>query len=246
MVLQALKDRVARAYAARSGIAVVVGSLGRSGSSMLTRACAQGLLRLRDSDQSREDPRGLVQTAWSLDVATFQRGFVYKTHDYPSNCVVPPAFVRFLYTYADPVDVVISLARQGETRGLPWLEKHADHMKVTITDFDRLYVEDIFALERHFDAWIGCTSLPLIAIRYDTLWNHQQLISDFLRFKLLLPPYVPRSRSIPPNSQSAGDDVRQTYGRLRQKVALQSIYVSPLAVSLLGGDYASASNGSSA
>ena len=232
-MLQSLKNRVERAYAARRASAVVVGSLGRAGSSMLTRACAQSLLGLADSREARQEVRRIIQPAWSLDQVTWQRGVIYKTHDYPDSCPAPPRFARFLYTYADPIDVVVSLARQREVRGLAWLEKHAEHMKVTIADFDRLFVEDIFDLERHFEAWIGCTTLPLIALRYDRLWAYRELISDFLRFELHLPPYAPREALIDRLPEPSRLNIQRTYGRLRDRIAGQPLHVSPPALALL-------------
>lgn len=233
VAVEKLKDRIIQTCVARRNIAVVVGSLGRAGSSMLTRACARSLLRLPDSPRSRSEASRAIHAAWSLDAVTLQRGFIYKTHDYPNNCPAPPSFARFLYTYADPVDVVVSLARQREVRGLAWLKKHAEHMKVTIADFDRLYVEDIFALEQHFNAWISSTRLPVVALRYDRLWAHQELISDFLKFTLHLPPFAPRETSIDRVPEGARIDIHRTYGRLRERIAGQSLHVSPPALALL-------------
>jgi hypothetical protein len=213
---------------------VVVASLGRSGSSMLTRACALSRLRLEDSPTARKQARQIVQNAWSLDAVRFEPGFVYKTHDYPAKCTPPPAFVRFIYTFADPFDVVTSLCRQREAKGLSWMQKHAEHMKVDVTDFDRLFLDDIFDLERHYDAWIGCTTLPIVAIRYEALWQHRGLLSEFLGFELMLPTFQPRTSSVthsPDRSDAAAAE--RTYGGLQQKILSSSLHVSPPAMAVL-------------
>lgn len=52
--------------------------------------------------------------------------------------------------------------------------------------------KDILSLEDHFDSWNKESRIPIAFIRYESMWDHQNEISNFLGFKIKLPAYRER------------------------------------------------------
>jgi hypothetical protein len=87
-----------------------------------------------------------------------------------------------LYTFADPVDVVLSLLRLYGERGEEWMKQYYDHLKVPYTNFENIIEEDQLELENHLNTWLDEDRIPIAFIKYEAMWEHQDEISEFLGF----------------------------------------------------------------
>lgn len=216
-IWKAAAKKTIRRVAARHGICIVVASLGRSGSTILTHACAKSLLSGYPFPLRARLSRHLVRVAWSIDEVAFKPGFVYKTHDYPPKKAVPD-FVRIVYTFADPIIIVASLLGQHQDLGDAWIAEHAAHMKVGSVELEDVYSRDVFELERHFDQWMAVSDFPLFAIHYDKIWEARDKMAEFLSVPLTLPSYRKRRSSLDQIPKKQKNELLSTYDRLREKI----------------------------
>ena len=221
-----------RYWAVRYGAAPVIASLGRSGSTMLTESCARSLLPSRILCKSEIIRNSLIRNAWTFTDAEFHKGFVYKTHDYPPASQLPD-HVRIIYLYADPIEVVVSILQQYRKYGPEWIEEHADHMKVNNINIRKICEDDIFRLEDHFDKWIGASGIPLLAIRYDKIWEYKSLISQFFGVPIELPPFQKRNASFNVLSKTDQEIALNTYGNLCNKISNLPMHLSNTAQRIL-------------
>jgi hypothetical protein len=196
-------------------VAVVINSYGRSGSTMLVNcvreAASSGLRMLAPLVKKAEE----IQ-AWDLNETTIEKGFVYKTHDYPPE-KSPGMHVRVVYVFADPVDVVISLLKRFDESGEPWMRYHYAHMKVEYGNVEKLADEDQLGLEEHFDSWMKVDRLPVAFVNYNQLWEHESDLSGYLGFKLQLPPYVQRKARLSRGAELV-ERIEATYASLIGKI----------------------------
>ncbi len=164
---------------------VIVASLGRCGSSMLYWTILQGI-----QDQML-----------AIEIEKTHKFFDNKL-DYSKNKII------FLYT--NPVDIVLSLfniqrrnvyVEDCNLTGSKFIEAHVSNMlgidfNNNVEEFsahktvERLVMEDTLNLEAMFKSYIvGASSMPdnVLNIHYDTIWDREKEISEFLGFDITLP-----------------------------------------------------------
>jgi hypothetical protein len=145
-----------------------------------------------------------------------RNGMVYKTHDYPPVETFNNE-VKMLYTFADPVDVVLSLLRLYDERGEEWMKQHYDHLKVPYTNFENIIEEDQLELENHLNTWLDEVRFPIAFIKYEAMWEYQDDISEFLGFSVSLPPFRERKAN-KQNNLELISQLKQTYKPVRNKI----------------------------
>ena len=95
---------------------IVINSYGRSGSTTLVKSIVRSVIEANNSQIPNIAFRSLYQEVWNLNDFRLRNGIVYKTHDYPPNAILNKK-IRMIYTFANPVDVILSLQRQYESKG---------------------------------------------------------------------------------------------------------------------------------
>ena len=195
---------------------ILVNSYGRSGSTVLMRSIVKCANEAKNKKIQELAFKSVSQTAWDLNGKQLRNGMVYKTHDYPPDETFNNE-VKMLYTFANPIDVVLSLIRLYDTRGEEWMKQHYDHLKVPYTNFENIIEEDQLELENHLNTWLDEDRIPIAFIKYEAMWEYQDEISDCLGFKIELPTYRKRK------AKSKGDDellskLEHTYSYLRKKI----------------------------
>lgn len=195
---------------------VLINSYGRSGSTMLTQSVINDYPCNNNKYLGYFLRRAIPQTAWNLNSAAIQNGFIYKTHDYPPDQKFDNK-VRIIYIYSNPVDVVLSLIRLYDERGEEWMKEHFDHLKAPYKSFENIIDQDLLCLERHFDHWLEEKRFPIAFVRYEALWNHQKDLSEFLGFPINLPLYRERT-SKQENDKNIISKLEKTYSTLKKKI----------------------------
>ena len=170
---------------------LLVNSYGRSGSTVLTNSIISSAISIDNDDLKKIAHRSLSQTAWDLENDDIKSGIVYKTHDYPPERKLPEN-TRVLYTFADPIDVVLSLINRFDEKGESWMKEHYSHLKVEYSSFD-LVNNDQLRLKDHLNAWLNEKKYPIAFIKYEHMWGYQKEISDFLGFNVKFPPFKNRA-----------------------------------------------------
>lgn len=210
---------IVRKCVSRSDLSAVVGSLGRAGSTVLTESIASAMADSRPwrriVPNSFRDK--LIEPAWALRDTEIKAGAVYKTHDYPVVLDLP-RYARLIYTFADPVDIVRSVLEQRSIRGDQWARSHFQHMKAPQFSPNDISERDTLGLEAHFDAWVNQRHLPAMLVRYESLWENIDQVSNYLGLKIRLPEFKARARRIPRGGAFDVSSAARTYSRLRAKM----------------------------
>lgn len=157
----------------------VVPSLGRCGSQLMTEAIHNHLWGFNDHEKKfLKETRPFIRTYPS----TFKNGVVHKTHlypmDYPNNCKV-------IFTFGDPLSIVLSVVKKSKEPG--WGPAHFKNMLADWSRFKDIMKEDVLGLEKMFDCFYQKQTCDTICLRYETLWENEKQISDFLGFDFKLP-----------------------------------------------------------
>ena len=114
---------------------------------------------------------------------------VWGGHEYPDEMEEPQ---RVIFLFANPIDIVLSVKYQEEAQGIGWVRNHFANLKADFGDYPNLLSRDVLHLGRLFDAWYQPQAFPLLTLRYETMWRHQDLISAFVGRPVVLPKYRPR------------------------------------------------------
>jgi hypothetical protein len=134
--------------------------------------------------------RLLVEGAWDLKGEQFRHGALYKTHDLPYDLDPLPS-LKVVYLYGRPSDSVLSVVRCHATKGPAWVAKHFAHMHANGA-YGELLQRDVLRLGEHIDAWRAVRDADVLGLRYETLWDHVDVVSDFVGFRVTLPRRVVR------------------------------------------------------
>jgi hypothetical protein len=195
---------------------LLVNSYGRSGSTVLTKSIIENINKVKVNPFKKITYRSISQSAWNLEKATLKNGIVYKTHDYPPENNFKNE-VRMLYTYADPIHVVLSLLRLFNERGEEWMKEHYSHLRVPYENFEKIIEKDNLKMEKHLDSWLKEKRIPVAFIKYESMWSHQEDISNFLGYKTSLPPYKKR-KATNNIDEKLRQKLEQTYGNFKKRI----------------------------
>lgn len=192
---------------------LILNSYGRSGSTVLTKS----IINHASRSSLHFVKKSIGQSKWDLNKAEYINGVIYKSHDYPPRELKNDR-LRMIYTFADPVDVVLSLVRLHK-KDEEWMREHFHHLRAPYTNFTNILSEDQLGLEKHIDSWLQEKRFPIAFIRYETMWYYQKEISNFLGFELKLPPYKKRLASSN-DSISIREKLQETYAPLNMKLSI--------------------------
>ncbi len=168
---------------------VIVASIPRCGSTMLCRVI-----------------EGLPQKpTWNQNTANK----VWKTHEFSSErrpfdpeCAV--------YLYGDPLLAVLSSYRRFRNDITHF--RHCGCEK-SLENIDIFHNDDM-NLEKSFDHWYNVDlPFPKCCLRYETMWDYQDELSEFLGERISLPKKKERSTTL-----RREQELLQTYGGLVEKI----------------------------
>lgn len=209
---KSLKRKLVLSVVFRGYPKIVVASTGRSGSTMVFDAIADGLIKHRFSH-----PSG----SFAKRIRRWCEGFVDSLSDLPkAHCVVckthdifePPAGLacKYVFIYGDPLDSAISVQQMFEQQGAAWVDQHLRQLKGSGA-YEKLYEEDILNYQRQLETWLTSSRDDVICIDYDDLWDEAERLSRFLGFSVSFP--ARRSRTPKPKPDVVNEEL---FGRLRE------------------------------
>ncbi len=183
---------------------VIVDSMGRAGSGVLCHHI--GKTTKYEGGQFKV----------SLDRYDYEPGSLLKTHDFPPND--PPSHAKFIWTFADPYEVVISVMNQIENEGLDWVKQHARNLNGEPNRVNDLPIYDALHLEENFDRWYSPHNFDVVTVKYRSIWDKLDKLSEFIGDQIELPEYNPREKKIDKVDEDIRESIKQTYGSLYKKV----------------------------
>ena len=166
----------------------IVPSLGRCGSQLLTEALHNNIWGFTKHDMTflkmtrpfiREYPEKYIG------------GNVYKTHLYPG---IYPKKCKILFTFGRPLDIILSVINRVE-QDPSWGTAHFKNFNADWSNFNLILQKDVLNLEKMFDCFYKKQTCDIICLRYETLWENQNTISEFLGWNLKLPEKKERKSS---------------------------------------------------
>lgn len=194
--------------------AVIVASMGRSGSTLVHTAVSEGMAAARFGS-SPLGRRIVFDVAWDLRGKTFMPGVVYKTHALGDELDKHEG-VKVIFVFGAASDSAISVVACREKFGDAWISEHFGHLRAD-GEFQDLFSKDVMRFEEQIDSWVNCTGAPRIIVHYDELWARQEDISEFLGFPIVLPERRARE-----SSHSVGradvERIREGYSSLDDKI----------------------------
>lgn len=204
---------------------VIINSYGRSGSTVLSNSVTESACKKPFLYRKAILRAGKIGT-WDLNSAEIKRGFVHKTHDLPPDKILT-GDIKYVYIYGDPANSILSLIRLVETG--EWSKEkfilHSEHLKSVTSDVYDCVDRDALNMESHLDSWLAEKRFPVAFVRYESLWNNVDKLSDFLDIKIDLPAF--RERRGYDHDPSVVTQIRQTYKAMTEKVdSLEDFFIT--------------------
>lgn len=157
----------------------VVASLGRCGSQLMTVALHNHLHGFKDhSKDFLRSTRPFIRQYPEV----FKNNMVYKTHLYPINY---PQNCKVIFTFGDPLSIVLSVIDKSKHSN--WGPAHYQNLNANWLDHKDILSRDVLNLEKMFDSFYQPQTCSSMCIRYETMWENHDKISDFLGFDFKLP-----------------------------------------------------------
>lgn len=196
--------------------AVVVASMGRSGSTLVYDAIADGMAMVRFGHSSGAARRIVRDIAWDLDMCALTPGVVYKTHAFAEELPTHRS-CRVVFVFGPASDAAISVLSCDRHHGPDWTAEHFRHLRAC-GSLDELERRDVLRFEEQIDGWLGRSGGTVLALRYDGLWSHADTLSEFVGFPVSFPARQPRNS--PGDVEAATvERIRSCYSRLDAKIA---------------------------
>lgn len=79
-----------------------------------------------------------------------------------------------------------------EARSEEWVCEHFKHLRRPYR-YDDLLREDVLGIRDQCVAWMGCEAIPVLCLRYETLWEHADALYEFTGLDVQLPERRPRA-----------------------------------------------------
>lgn len=191
-------------------------SIGRVGSTLLWSALVKGRAQALFGNYRPGDWRRIGRSRWDLAGHRLEAGTVCKTHDFPYELNLEQP-LRIVFLYGQPSDVVLSVLRCHRTKGAAWIEDHLRHMHAH-GGFDDIIDHDVLRLEEHVEAWLSLRGADVLSLSYDALWEHADILDDFVGFPVTLPDRI--ERNFDELSHETVQRVRHTYSALDRRISL--------------------------
>lgn len=170
---------------------ILCASISRVGSTMVQQALTYERSKVR-LGPLRALPRSFVrEAAWELKNVRFRSGAIYVTHDLPYDLVAPPE-LKVVFLFGPPSDTVLSLVRHYRQRGAEWMRAHFAHMHA-IGPYNELIQRDVIRIGEQIAAWQAVRSANVLGLRYSSLWENTETLSEFVGFKVTLPGKIERT-----------------------------------------------------
>lgn len=181
---QQAKRALQRVSSNRSIEPIIVASMGRSGSTLVYDAVVEAVLARSPLRNFSLGHKLTADWSWSLSNKPLIRGTVYKTHDYPDRLDVNGGKAIFLF--GSTLNAAKSVHSAKERFGQDWVEEHFAHLR-SEGKYEDLFKCDVLNFEQQIKSWAVNETIPTLCLRFETLWENSERISEFLDMKVTLP-----------------------------------------------------------
>lgn len=183
--------------------------MGRSGSTLVYEAICDGMRAARFGGDSKFGAGVVADHAWDLARKRLRNGVVYKTHALAEEMRAGHG-EKIVFLFGLASDAAGSVISCRQRYGREWVDEHFLHMRANGT-FEELSERDVLRFAEQLEGWLGLEGVDLLAIRYEALWEKVDELSNFLGFRIVLPPRKDRqstSATDPSLSEKLGNTYR--------------------------------------
>ena len=185
---------------------IVVASFGRAGSTLVYDAVVEAMSRKRFGTTHDFAQRIIRDVAYDRPPKKFRAGAVYKTHLNPE--ILSGKGLRAIFMFGSAENAALSVHAQIHLKGEDWVKQHFKHLQRAYR-IDRILQEDVLGFQDQCAAWMGYQHIPVLCLRYETLWNNLDKLSAFCNLDIALPQY--RQRTQPKLELHQKEHARSTY-----------------------------------
>lgn len=216
---------------------VLVASMGRSGSTLVHSAIANGMARARFGTSKFRTESLVRDDVWELAGARLKKGRVYKTHALPHGLDASQNLL-VVFVFGSASNAVRSVFQCEKVYGKDWIEEHFNHLSAT-GGIDQLARRDVLRFGEQIQFWLSVKNVPVLSLKYEDLWTSgaETILSRLVGFPVCFPERRQRESS----SLDLGDkenELLATYTDLDLKISeLPTISANDLARDLIGADY---------
>lgn len=196
---------------------VIIASMGRSGSTLVYDAVRTAFAQQRFPDFTfKYGIRIVSDEAWNLAEKRYLPGVVYKTHALADE-LPAQANAKIVFLFGSASEAALSVFACQKRFGDDWISAHFEHLRAK-AGFSELGSSDILRFEEQVDGWIARSGIDRLILRYDTVWDHHETLSDFVGARVALPTRLRRVGSGEANADTI-DQFKKTYARIDSKIA---------------------------
>lgn len=156
-----------------------------------------------------------------------------KGHAFPGD--FKDTNIKMVFLYTDPTSIVKSLVNIAKNqldggaklKGMKFIKAHAKNMgfpvphdmsKAPDVFAKRIIHEDILQLEKYFDENMKAQVYPVVAVRYEDMWDHLPELNEFLELELTLPAKRDKRSKDFAFTDEELKALEETYGSLIEKM----------------------------
>ena len=160
--------------------------MGRSGSTLIWKALCETLIQHRVVAGSSIFTRRLVSDqAWRLNDRTLFNGVCYKTHAHASE-LPNNNDAKVVFVFGSALDAALSIYSCKQRYGEEWIDLHFQHLSA-VGSFEEMFDKDVLRFRKQVDGWINKTGTQRLILRYDSIWDYQDQLSEFVGLKVDIP-----------------------------------------------------------
>lgn len=195
--------------------ALVVSSFGRAGSTLVYNAVAEATTKARFGVINKYTLRITMDQIFESPPEILRPGVVYKTHDYP-EMLLGRGPVKSVFLFGSAVDAALSVHAQQSVRGEDWVRSHFKHLRRPYR-YNEIFHHDVLGFRDQCISWMGFQESPVLCIRYESLWENVDKLSEFCGVSVSLPER--RMRAKKDANPKLIEGARRIYGPLDKDMA---------------------------
>jgi len=215
-MLNAFKQQIRRGFGAGHDT-ILISSMGRTGSTVVFDAVRHGVGRARLSVRPALGTRLVSSDAWDLSAHVLLPGMIYKTHDFSTSLPDRAAQggIRAVFCFGRPSAAALSVLSCPQRYGADWVRRHLEHLRADGT-LDDLRHRDPLRFGEQVEGWFSETRFPVLRVKYESLWDHPDALSDFIGCPVQLP--IRRDRTPKAFDPVLTADIHRTFAELDARI----------------------------
>lgn len=174
---------------------IVIGGLGRCGTSLITQA----FLPKTEKFVRRLSP----YTYLSHDG-------IIKTHSLPPKRW--GGSTKVIWCFGNPMDIVVSCLQAPPG----FIVAHCNHLGGDTKNLGKIYDKDILGLDKHFTAWYDRLPVRMATVKYEKIYSHLDDIQAFIGMPMTFSAFRPRKSNW--KKHWAAPWLEATYGVLAKRI----------------------------